>query len=133
VFRWDSRKGDYVPGDQAEEAVAFLPANHAHGHLREVMKSLAAAGLDSRYGMFDQIHDALLFCPDEAHAIACVEDVSRMMTAPSLVLRHPTLAPNGLWCGVDISAGRNWSEMREVSLAPTPPLVVSSAQMEATP
>lgn len=117
VFRWDAKKGDWAPGDQAEEAVAFLPANHAHGHLRAVMKDLAAAaGMDEKYGMCDQIHDALIFCPRAEDSERCVADVARVMMAPSRILIHPTLAPGGLSCEVEASWGPNWRDMTAVAI-----------------
>ena len=116
VYRWNGAKGKWDAGDQAEEAVAFLPSNHAHGHLREVMKDMAARGLDERYWMGDQIHDALLFFPLRQDVDACVAEVSAVMQAPSRVLSHPTLAPSGLWCGVEASVGRNWSDMKEIAI-----------------
>ena len=117
VFRWDSRGGGgWVPGDQAEEAVAFLPAAHAHGHLRSVMKDLADRGIDARDWMGNQIHDALLFFPRTEDVERCVAEASSVMTAPSRILTHPKLAPGGLWCGVEASVGRDWASMEEVKV-----------------
>lgn len=116
VFRWDGRGMKWQPGDQAEEAVAFLPANHAHGHLREVMKEIARLGMDDRYWMANQIHDALKFFPLKADVGDCLADIERVMTAPSQVLSHPVLAPEGLWCGVEASMGKDWATMAEVKL-----------------
>ena len=40
VQRWDRKRQAWVPGDQAEEAVAFLPASHAFGHFRSFLLKL---------------------------------------------------------------------------------------------
>jgi hypothetical protein len=119
VFRWDAKRMGWAKGDQAEEAVAFVPANLAHGHLREVMKDMRRAGHDDRYRMGDQIHDALVFFPRREEADACLADVSAAMTAPSRVISHPTLAPGGLWCGVDAKIGPNWAGMEKVKIRAT--------------
>jgi uracil-DNA glycosylase family 4 len=114
VFRWDSRKQDYAPGDQAEEAVAFLPANLAFGNIRETMKELARRGLDETFGLCNNVHDSCVFVFPAPRLDEFMEQVVPVLKAPSKVLIHPVLAPGGLSVDVEVAAGPNWSEMREV-------------------
>lgn len=119
VFQWDSRKRDKVTGmlggwshgDQSEEAVAFRLANIAFGHIREKLKELAAAGLDQRYGLFNNIHDSFLFHFPESMLEQHIAEIYPVLTSPSAVLRDPVIAPNGLVIDVEGVAGKNWSEM----------------------
>jgi len=112
VYRWDGRKGCWSHGDQAEEAVAYRLANTAHAHMREVMKELARRGLDTKYGLFNMVHDSLMFHHREELRDDILREVLPVMTAESKVMPR-------LWLGVESSQGRRWNEMREVS-APGP-------------
>jgi len=115
VFVWDYKSGTYKNGDQAEEAVAFLPANIAFGNIRETMKELTRRGLDARYGLCNTIHDSLVFCFDANLLDRHLAEVGPILTMPSKVLRHPVLAPEGLSVDVEVCAGANWAEMKEVA------------------
>ena len=116
VFRWDSRKGGYANGDQAEEAVAFLPANLAFGNIRECMKEQARLGLDERYGLCNSVHDSFVYCFPEDRLDAFLQEAIPVLIAPSKVLRHPVLAPEGLRVDVEVAAGPDWAHMSEISL-----------------
>ena len=116
VFVWDGKKGGWKNGDQAEEAVAFLPANYAFGNIRETMKALDRSGCATRYGLMNNIHDSVMFCYPRKLRDQHIAEVHPILTAPSKVLIHPTLAPNGLSVDVEANFGQNWSEMREVKL-----------------
>ena len=105
VQRWDRKQQKMVGGDQAEAAIAFLPASHAFGHARDTMLRLRAKGLDSRYGLCNTIHDSLTFhCPIELKE-ECVQSVKEEMERPSTVLVYPLMAPDGLWCGAEAAVG----------------------------
>jgi len=117
VFRWDNKKGGYAPGDQAEEAVAFLPANLAFGNIRECMKELERLGLNEKYGTANNIHDSLLAIFPESLLPDYLREYIPVMTAPSKVLINPLVAPNGLQVDVEVSvSNRNWSDMHEVAI-----------------
>ena len=116
VFRWDHRKSDWGHGDQHEEAVAYRLANFAHAQMRLTMKELANRGLAEKYGMYNQIHDALQFHFDESLLEEHVAEVFPVMTAPSPIMVHPTICPQGLSFGVEASWGYRWSQMQEISL-----------------
>lgn len=123
VYRWDGRKGCWSHGDQAEEAVAYRLANTAHAHMREVMKELARRRLDDRYGMFNMVHDSLMFHFRESELSSFVSDVIPAMTAESKVMP-------GLWLGVEASYGRRWNSMRDLEIPLemlTPPATISAS------
>ena len=116
VFRWDTRRSDWAPGDQHEEAVAYRLANIAFGHIREKLKELHAAGLTTRYGLFNNVHDSFMFEFPERMLDEHIAEVYPILVSPSKVLRHPTICPDGLVIGVEGSWGRNWSAMEEIKM-----------------
>jgi DNA polymerase I-like protein with 3'-5' exonuclease and polymerase domains len=111
VLRW--KGGEWKPGgDDSEAAIAFLPANDAFGEIKDRILTIVSQGLDERYGLINTVHDSLVFeCPDELISCA-VDDVRRIMEAPSKVLIDPVVAPNGLSVEVDVQGGPSWGEMR---------------------
>lgn len=115
VFRWDSRKGDWGHGDQAEAAISFWLSNIAFGYIREKLKELHRLGLDERYGLCNNVHDSFVFHCPEALLAEHLREVQPVLVAPSPVLCGPA-APNGLWIAVDCAVGRDWSAMEEVKL-----------------
>lgn len=133
VYRWDSRKGAWSHGDQAEEAVAYRLANTAHAHMREVMKELRRRWLDETYGLFNMVHDSLMFHFRESLLDEFRAEVIPVMTAESKVLP-------GLWLGVEASYGRRWNEMRDLelptitapALTPQPTIMAAAATQEAS-
>jgi DNA polymerase I-like protein with 3'-5' exonuclease and polymerase domains len=113
VFVWDHKSGGWKNGDQAEEAVAFLPANYAFGNIRETMKVLQSSGAAEKYSLINTIHDSVMFCYPREMRDEHIAEVYPILTAPSKVLKHPVLAPNGLSVDVEANFGANWSEMKE--------------------
>ena len=100
-------------GTQANEAIAFLPANNAFGKKKEAMRDLEELELLNKYRLVMEIHDDLSFeCPNE-YLDEAMEVVPRIMSSPARCLINET-NPSGLICDVDISIGRNWNEMKEV-------------------
>lgn len=116
VYRWDGKRGAWGHGDQAEEAVAYRLANIAFGHMREKLKELRRQGLDEKYGLFNSIHDSCLFHFPESMLEEHIAEIYPVLIAPSTVLKHPTICPDGLVIGVDASYGRDWGSMREIDL-----------------
>lgn len=114
ALKWDAQRGYLIYGAQAEQAIAFLPANDAFGHKKEAMLQLRAEGLDEKFGLINEIHDSLMFCCPDKHVDGCVQRVRAIMEAPSKFLLDPIVAPNGLAVKVDVSVGQNWSEMEEI-------------------
>jgi hypothetical protein len=114
VFVW--KNGAWAPGDQAEEAVAFLPANHAFGNIRECMKEQRARGLDERFGLCNNVHDSFVYVFPSRMLDEFLADVIPVLTAPSKVLTHPILAPGGLVVDVEVVAGKTWASMEELKI-----------------
>jgi uracil-DNA glycosylase family 4 len=116
VFRWDTKRNSWGHGDQAEEAIAYWLANIAFGHIREKLKQLAAAGLDRKYRLFNNVHDSFMFEVREEDLEEHQREVYPVLVAPSTVLKHPVIAPDGLVIGVEGSWGKRWNEMQEMKL-----------------
>jgi hypothetical protein len=45
-----------------------------------------------------------------------LQEVPSVLTAPSKVLRHPILAPEGLRVDIEMAAGPDWSRMETLYL-----------------
>lgn len=116
VFRWDHKRSSWGHGDQAEEAIAYWLANIAFGHIREKLKQLGAAGLDAKYRLFNNVHDSFMFEVREADIEEHVREVYPVLVAPSTVLKHPEIAPDGLVIGVDAARGKRWNQMEDIKL-----------------
>jgi uracil-DNA glycosylase family 4 len=116
VFTWNYKKAAYGHGDQAEEAISYWLSNIAFGYIREHLKELGRLGLDSKYGLCNNVHDSLVFHFPAELLDEHIREVYPVLIAPSKVLRHPTIAPDGLWIDAELNAGRNWGEMEEVDI-----------------
>jgi DNA polymerase I-like protein with 3'-5' exonuclease and polymerase domains len=114
VYEWDSKSGRWAPSDDSEAAIAFLPANDAHGHLKDCMLRMEELGWNEKYGLINQIHDALIFeCPDE-YVEECIWNVKNLLQEPSQLLVDPVVAPEGLWIEAEVKMGQDWSVMEEI-------------------
>lgn len=112
VTRWDRKQQKFVNGEQAEQAMAFLPASHAFGHMRDVMLRIREQGWDEKYQLVNAIHDSLVFhCPLEL-ADECEYNVKAEMQKPSSVLIYPDMAPAGLLVGADANRGDSIADMK---------------------
>jgi len=116
VYRWDAKRGDWGHGDQAEEAVAYRLANIAFGHIRESLKNLHRLGLDSKYGLFNNLHDSFMFHFPESMLEEHAREIYPVLIAPSTILKHPTIAPDGLVIGVEGSYGKTWKDMQPIHI-----------------
>ena len=93
-------KGQLRNGEQAEQDIAYLPASNAFGMMREEAREMERCGLDERYGLVNNVHDAWKFvCPD-ALVEECLHTIKPLMEAPSATF-------GGLWCAVQASVGQN--------------------------
>jgi uracil-DNA glycosylase family 4 len=108
--------GGMRAGEQAEEAVAFLPASLAFGDMRELMKEVARRGLDEKWEQVNTVHDSLLYLVAPEKLEEHCREMYPVLTAPSKVLVDPDLAPGGLVVDVEANAGPDWSQMTEISL-----------------
>jgi uracil-DNA glycosylase family 4 len=116
VFVWNYKKAAYGHGDQAEEAISYWLSNIAFGYIREHMKALERLGLNEKYGLCNNVHDSLLFHFPAELLDEHVREVYPVLVQPSRVLTHPTIAPDGLWIDAECNVGKDWSEMKEVSV-----------------
>jgi hypothetical protein len=113
VFRWDSRRGMLVPGQDSEAAIAFKPANLAFGHIKDVMLRCEALGYNEKYGFINTVHDSLWFCCPLEYVEEMIENVTREMIANSKTLVGE-MAPEGLWCGVEVEIGKTMDSLATV-------------------
>ncbi len=100
------------PGDDAEAVTSYRPSADAFGIKRMTMVALRERGWDTRYGLLNEIHDALIFETSEVDR--CREDVGGLMIAPSPYLMDPVVAPGGLWCGVSTAVGADMDSFEEL-------------------
>lgn len=114
VYTWDGSRGDYRPGEQFNEAVAFQPANDAFGKVRDCMLELEEDGTNDRYNFILNGHDSLLFEPLTRDLDGCVERVSACMESPARLLSDDILCPGGLRTGIEATAGGDWAHLETI-------------------
>ena len=107
-------RGGWKGGEQAEEAVAFLPASLAFGDMRDLMKEVARRGLDEKWEQVNTVHDSLVYLVDPGKLEEHYWEMYPILKAPSKVLVDAELAPGGLVVDVEANVGEDWSSMKEV-------------------
>ncbi len=112
----EGRRWLLCPGDDAEAAIAFLPANDAFGTIRGTMTRLQVQGLAERFGLVNQVHDSLVFDCPQARVEECLHVVKTEMELPNPKLQDPKVAPEGLSCQVEVKVGPSLGEMEEVKI-----------------
>lgn len=112
VQHWDRKLQKMVAGEQAEQAVAFLPASHAFGHFRDVLLRIRAQKWDERYGLCNQIHDSMVFHCDLALRDECIQNIKHEMERPSTVLIYPEMAPGGFQVDAEAAFGDSLAECK---------------------
>jgi hypothetical protein len=112
VQRWDRNKQKMMPGEQAEQAVAFLPASHAFGHFRDVLLRIRTQGWDERYGLCNQIHDSMVFHCEQELREECIANIRTEMERPSTILIYPEMAPGGFRVEADAAWGASLAECK---------------------
>jgi uracil-DNA glycosylase len=95
-------------GEQAEQAIAYLPANSAFGMMREQAVEMSARKLDERFGLINNVHDSWKFCVEDGLVEECLHTVKGLMESPCKAL-------NGLWCAVSASVGQNNAARTELN------------------
>lgn len=118
---WSWKKNKYgawyrSKGQDAEKALAFKPANHAHGMFRKKMLEMAELGILDLYELINFPHDALVFHPPTRLADECIAVVKSIMESPVIELANPILCPDGLVCTVDVQLGLDLGSMKELHL-----------------
>jgi len=102
-------------GDDAEAAIAFLPANDAFGRIKEAMIDLEDCGAGEEFGLCNQIHDSLIAVCRVGLEKAAIKVMQRKMEEPSRYLILP--GGRGLECEVEFSIsgpGESWAECKEI-------------------
>lgn len=115
VERWSPKEQKMMGGEQAEAAIAFLPAANAFGYMRDAQLRCEELGYLDRFEMVNSVYDSL-----QLHVLAKdVEEAIRLIVpileAPSKVLVYP-ICPDGLSVEAEASVGSNLAEMEEFQL-----------------
>lgn len=118
VYTWSQKIGDWKPGEQFNEVVAFRPANDAFGKVRDVMLELEEDGSNERFGLVLNGHDSLMFECSVDDVGYCMERVTACMESPALPLSDPVVAPTGLRTGIEAFVGQTWTTMKSVYSTP---------------
>jgi len=106
VQRWDRKTQKMVGGDQAEAAIAFLPASNAFGMIRWAMLNLEQTGLCERYELINTIHDSLVLHPLIEEADDAISAYLKIMQAPCPMMVYPGVTgPEGLSVEVEAAKG----------------------------
>ena len=113
VFDWNGAKNKLVPGPDHEAAIAYLPANDAHGHFKDCMIRLEDKGLMETAGFILPVHDDLRFVIPKTKAPELISQIYQEMVKPSTILVDEIAAPEGLSVDVEVSAGDSWAEMKD--------------------
>jgi len=104
-----------ITGEEAEDAIAFGPANCAFGEIKDRMLVCEELDYNARFRLINQIHDELFFEPPVKLVDECLASVAEVMESASKVLIDPEVAPNGLKVGVEASVGYDsWAQMKTV-------------------
>ena len=112
VQKWDWNKRELVRSDDWEKCIAYLPANDAFGDMRAIMKRMEVNGMNERYGLVNNIHDALLFLSPIKLRDEALFEIKREMDRPSEVLLFKD--GTGLQVDVESKAGTTWGNLKEV-------------------
>ncbi len=104
-------------GREAKEAIAFGPANRAHGHLKEKILRLEELNLVDRAslgGMVNYVHDDVQLEMKKEISRGWAFKIWDVLESPSEVLIDPELAPKGLSVKVEVKWGKNLEDMEEL-------------------
>jgi hypothetical protein len=102
-------------GDDAEAAIAFLPANDAFGRIKEAMIDLEDCGAGEEFGICNQIHDSLVAVCRDGLEKAAIKVMQRKMQEESRYLILP--GGKGLECEAEFSIsglGESWAQCKEI-------------------
>lgn len=110
------KRGNYwlkKPGGDAKEAIAFLPANHAFGKIKEAMRELEDLGLNEKYRLLLQTHDELMFEVPNEYLDEAIIVTKEIMEKPSLYIKND-VCKEGLICNTEAQVGKSWGLMTKV-------------------
>jgi uracil-DNA glycosylase family 4 len=103
-------------GKDSEACIAYYPSNNAFGKMKEAMRECEELGYLDKYGLINQIHDSLMFEIWLELIKEAAKNVYEVMIKPSKHLIN-SVAPDGLWCGVEIKIGESWDSMIDYDLS----------------
>lgn len=118
-FKYDPTvEGKFVQshGEDAEDAMAFRPANTAFVYIRNVMLRLEELGVNDEANFINTVHDSLVFeIPDEKMDTCCPV-IKAELERPQLELGDPIVAPEGLWIECEAKVGSTWGVMTDLKI-----------------
>jgi uracil-DNA glycosylase family 4 len=112
VERWSPKEQKMMGGEQAEAAIAFLPAANAFGYMRDAQLRCEELGYLDRFEMVNSVYDSLQLHVLERDVEEAIRLVVPVLEAPSKVLIYP-ICPEGLSVEAEASVGPNLAEMEE--------------------
>lgn len=112
IKRYNPKTRKMEHGDDWERAIAYAPANNAFCHIKLAMKRLEDSGANAKYGLINQIHDALLALVRKPDVEEADYQVRKVMEAPSELMLLPWDGNKGLSVEVDAKTGPNWAHMK---------------------
>ena len=111
----DFASGQWKHGKDWEKAIAFRPANIAFCIIKLAKLRLKARGLTGKFGLVNNIHDAMLFiCPNK-YLEECLHVGKEEMERPVPQVTAPDGSP--FWCETEVKLGPNWAAMEEYKYA----------------
>lgn len=116
VQRWSPKDQRMMGGDQAEAAIAFLPASNAFGMMRDVQLRLDELGYLDRFEMVNSVYDSIQLHPLKEEAEEAIGLVLPIMEEPNPSMVY-AVAPLGLSVEAEASVGPDLAHMEEVQTA----------------
>lgn len=110
VERWNHQQQRMMGGDQAEAAIAFLPASNAFGYMRDVQLRLDELGYLDRFEMVNSVYDSIQLHLLKEEAEEAIALVAPIMEERSKILVYP-IVPDGLSVEAEASVGESMAEM----------------------
>jgi uracil-DNA glycosylase family 4 len=111
VKTWDSATNSYKHGKDWEKSIAFRPANNAFCVIKLAKLQLRYRGLAARYGLINNIHDAMLFCCPNKYVEEALHTVKPIMEAKVPQITAPDGSP--FWCETEAKLGPTWADTKE--------------------
>jgi len=91
------------PGEDSEKAKAFLPANDAFGHVRDIAVWMYERGLHKKYQTVNNIHDNLESLVPSKLVEEYIHVIGSRAQAPNYTLKNSTFPY--MWFGVEFKTG----------------------------
>lgn len=114
IQRYNFSRREYEHSDDWERCIAYLPANVAFSHKKLIMRQLECSGLNEKYQLVLDIHDALLYCCPVDLSDKAMHTIQPMMEQESEFM----VWANGekMRFEVEVKRGKDKGHMEEVAL-----------------